>query len=881
MIRSALHCQNEQRRDLVRQKQRNGLDYLEVSEDQQQLCVHFLGPAPQNLEPANIRIEGGQVIKDIQVTHLSLDLQSDPTLDDCLQVSVDKPGDFSPYTLKVVALDAARKPTGQPHPDFDLRYSELVFSFKVDCPSDLDCKSDETCESPSSSDETAAVDINYLAKDYASFRQLILDRLALLLPDWQEHHVPDLGITLVELLAYVGDYLSYYQDAVATEAYLDTARRRISLRRHVRLVDYPMHEGCNARAWVHVRLEGDDSFPLPLSTSYFVTTLSDMPSGQALTSLNLANLPLSSYEVFEPVEKTHRILYQSHNDIRFYTWGNRECCLLSGATQATLIDGWLTANTDTTEPPNDDECGDEEPVPPPWAELNRKLSLQPGDVLILEEVLGARTGHPADANLQHRHAVCLTQVTPTIDSLRTVGELTEGEVSSAFAELPVPIVEIEWVPADALPFPFCLSAVGPAPDCELLTDITLARGNVLLVDHGRIMRDDNIGEVAEKETTAVCRAEGEAAAVTIESASFRPTIQDRPLTFRQPLPSLGEDKGNKDRLLQQNPRISLPQITLTEKDPAADVWKPVRDLLASDESDRHFVVEMDEQGQAHLRFGTGEYGKRPTSGTQFSAEYRIGNGTVGNVGAETITHLVLDDQVSGVKLTPRNPFPATGGTAPERLDEIKLFAPTAFRKELQRAITAQDYADIVMRDFPCRIQRAAAVLQWNGSWYEVLVAVDAKELGTPSAKLLTDINAHLHQFRRIGHDLRVAAAERVALHIEITVCVHPDYLRGEVKVAILKLLSDRPLPNGELGFFHPDRLTFGSHIALSSVVAVVQSVTGVQSVEITRFDRFHSRDDTVLLEGFLSLGPLEIARLDNNPNQPENGQLILTMGGGR
>ena len=38
--------------------------------------------------------------------------------------------------------------------------------------------------------------------------------------------MPDLGITLVELLAYVGDHLSYYQDAVATEAYLDTARQR-------------------------------------------------------------------------------------------------------------------------------------------------------------------------------------------------------------------------------------------------------------------------------------------------------------------------------------------------------------------------------------------------------------------------------------------------------------------------------------------------------------------------------------------------------------------------------------------------------------------------------------------------------------------------------
>src|SRR5207248_8256832 len=100
-------------------------------------------------------------------------------------------------------------------------------------------------------------EVNYLAKDYASFRQLILDRLALTMPDWQERHVPDIGIALVEVLAYVGDYLSYYQDAVATEAYLDTARQRISVRRHARLVDYLMHEGCNARAWVVIDTDTD------------------------------------------------------------------------------------------------------------------------------------------------------------------------------------------------------------------------------------------------------------------------------------------------------------------------------------------------------------------------------------------------------------------------------------------------------------------------------------------------------------------------------------------------------------------------------------------------------------------------------------------------
>ena len=78
----------------------------------------------------------------------------------------------------------------------------------------------------------------------------MLDRLAVTLPAWTERHAPDIWITLVELLAYIGDDLSYYQDAVATEAYLKTARRRVSVRRHARLVDYRLHDGCNARAWV-------------------------------------------------------------------------------------------------------------------------------------------------------------------------------------------------------------------------------------------------------------------------------------------------------------------------------------------------------------------------------------------------------------------------------------------------------------------------------------------------------------------------------------------------------------------------------------------------------------------------------------------------------
>jgi predicted phage baseplate assembly protein len=159
----------------------------------------------------------------------------------------------------------------------------------------------------------------------------------------------------------------------------------------------------------------------------------------------------------------------------------------------------------------------------------------------------------------------------------------------------------------------------------------------------------------------------------------------------------------------------------------------------------------------------------------------------------------------------RNPLPAQGGLAPEPLHEVKLFAPHAFRQRLERAITADDYAAIIMRDFP-QVQRAAAKLRWTGSWYEVLVAVDAHGLAQADSPLLDTIAGHLHRYRRIGHDVVVHPARQVPLEITLRICVLPSHLRGHVKAALLDRFSSRRQRNGRPGFFHPDKLTFGEDI---------------------------------------------------------------------
>ena len=861
----ALTCRDERRRYKVRAaKAWNGLDYLEVGDDQRELTVFFLDKAPESLE--NLRQENisirpcGPGGREVQVVGWHICRLEDDERDDCLHITVDRPGGFSSYELCLVEVDEHGRPTGKPLAGLDPRYACLEFSFKVGCPSDLDCKAERSCPP----EPRVEPEINYLAKDYAGFRQLILDRLALTLPEWKERHVPDLGIALVEVLAYVGDHLSYYQDAVATEAYLDTARRRISVRRHARLVDYPMHEGCNARTWIYVETDTDRS--LAPESFYCVTGFDAAPAaGTPLTEDDLRNVSGSLYEVFEPVagDPVRAVeLRAAHDEIRLYTWGDRECCLPRGATRATLRDEWKTAETPdaaTEQPHYGDAC--EPPPPPPDPE--RRLELRPGSLLLFEEVLGPKTGHKDDADRSHRHVVRLTRVERGVDELYNV-----------------PVLEVEWSREDALPFPLCVSAIG-GPDCKLLEPVSVARGNVFLADHGRRVFE-GLGTVPPGESEIHCEGEGRKSEVPLVPGRFNPALKNAPLTFRQPVPAHTQ-RVPASRLLAQDPRRAVPAVELSLRTPfAGSGWRVRPDLLDSGPDDLHFVAEVDDDGRAHLRFGDGETGEAPLAGTAFWARYRVGNGPAGNIGAEAIRHLVLRGvKLSGVTLKPRNPLAARGGTPPEPVAEVRLLAPCAFRGDLQRAITAEDYAKLVERDFHGRVQRAAAVLRWTGSWPEVLVVVDPLSTGEDVNRLLQEIRTALHRYRRIGHDVVVRRAVSVPLKVELLVCVQPHFLRGHVEAALLAALGNGVLPDGRRGFFHADNLTFGQGIALSRLLAAAQSVTGVESVEVQTFERFFEGANDEIEQGFLPLGPLEIARLDNDSRFPDNGRLKLTMRGGR
>ena len=804
----------------------NGIQYLEVAPGQRRLDVTFVHPldlAPAlPLTRANVEISGGTRVRDPAVTGISWH-------DNVLSVEVATAGDFSTYTLRLVAsAGVAAPPAG-----IDPALAQIAFSFKVDCASDFDCKTQQA--SPPAPGVGPVID--YLARDYQSFRRLMLDRLSALMPNWRERNPADLWVALAEAIAFRGDELSYYQDAVATEAYLGTARQRISLRRHTRLLDYAFHDGCNARAWVGFEVDAAaDGLTLPgcdpatgLGGTMLLTRLPGLPTTLASDAVKTALAAgAEAFELVAPVT-----LYSAHNGVRFHTWSDDECCLPQGATQAFL---------------RDDEAN--------------RLRLRVGDVIVLQALASTTTGLAVDADHRQRTAVRLTHVDPAapladgVSGVRGVPPLRRDPVTDQ------PFVEIAWGDGDALPFALCLSKrIGGV----LVTDMASASANVALADHGG---------TAPRADELTALPGGRVARYPLDRSAIAPlTQQSRVKIAGSDRPVLVDATASASAALACDIADVRPALAVRSEGDLRR-WNAQRDLLASDSQAAEFVVETENDGHAVLRFGDGVNGRAPLAGEGLSARLRTGNGAAGNVGAEAIGHVVTP--ISGITRV-WNPLAAAGGIDPQPLEHARLYAPQAFRRQ-ERAVTADDYATVSERE--PRVQRAVATRRWTGSWYTMFITVDRRGIDKVDAAFEDELRHFIERFRLAGHDVEIDAPRFVALDIELHVCTKPGYFAADVERRLFDVFSAERLPHGGTGLFHPDRFTFGQPVYLSAVIAAAMAVPGVDYVTPLRFQRLGRNPDNEIESGRMAMARLEIARLDNDPNAPENGRIRFDVATG-
>jgi hypothetical protein len=690
--------------------------------------------------------------------------------------------------------------------NLDPIFSQVRFSFALDTP--LPFESDQLL--PAAPVAASPPAISYLARDFASFRELILERLTVLMPEWRERSPADGMVTVAEAIADAADQLSYFQDAAATEAYLGTARRRISVRRHARLLGYQMHEGCNARTWVQVQVSG--TAPLPKGTR-LLTEVGGRPL--LVPESELPQVLVEGALVFETLHEAS--LFAEHNELTFYTWGAGELTLPVGATRATLA-GALP-------------------------------KLAAGDVLVLAARIDPHTGRQDDADPELCHAVRLRRVTVTEDAL---GDQLDGSATE--------ITEIEWYEEDALPFALTISTrIDGQPFAA-----SVALGNLVLADHGQSIAEERLAPVEQS-----------------AGRRYRPRLARRNLTHRVPYDHATACRRGAGRALVQDPGQALPALTLTGD---GGDWRLHGDLLAGNRMTRGCVVEMEGDGSARLRFGDGICGRAPAAGSVLNASYRVGNGSIGNLGRHSLGHVVVREATPPI-IGVGNPLPATGGCDPEPLQQVRLSAPLCLSDSDSGSPTSR--LTSLALSHP-QVELAATSMRWTGSWYTLVVGVKLYGGGSLDQTIIAELAALLEDSRMAGWELEIAPLQLVGLDIAMTVTAAPTCVAATVEQELLETFSDRELGDGRRGFFHPAKLGLGEPVYLSRVIATTLAVPGVVAVDYddqppkpNRFRRFGQPARGEVAAGRIRMRRLELPRVRNHPQLPEQGRIRFFMQAGR
>ena len=549
-------------------------------------------------------------------------------------------GDTSAYLLHLLGDGGTGVPTG-----FDPPLAQAPFSFTVDCPSDLDCAEPEVAQPVPA---TSPV-LDYLARDAEALRTRLIDRLSVLVPGWTDRSTADPAVMLLELFAYLGDRLAYWQDAVAVEAHLGTARRRTSVRRHARLLGYRVHEGCSAR--VLLALTTDTAVELGSGAA-----ICDTPPGPQA----LARLPVAAHDAGGVVVETRcdTKLLPDRNAIAVHAWGDPDHLLPAGSTSAFLA-----------VPTSDDPA------------------LAAGDLLVLADCPAglpdqARLGDPA-----LRFAVRLVA-----DPVEHIDALADG----------VRVLEVRWHADDALARPLRVSEPGPDGGSAVRA---VALANLVVADHGASVAAEPLVPPQP------------------DATGYRPRTARTGVAFAEPFDPVAAAGRPAGWVTAADPRSALAQLVV---DDGRQAWQARPDLVASTRLDAHLVVEPDADGVARLRFGDGVTGRAPSTQDAYTATYRVGGGSRGNVGAGQLTQWLTRADgspsfPSGATVTVWNPLPASGGTDPEDLDGVRQVAPSAFRTQL-RAVTSADHAATAQQ--VGGVQRSVARRRWTGSWYAQEVTVD-------------------------------------------------------------------------------------------------------------------------------------------------------------
>ena len=416
--------------------------------------------------------------------------------------------------------------------------------------------------------------IDYLAKDFDSFKDTMISAIENRVFGWEPTSEADLSLVLIELICAATDELSDYQDRVMNEAYIHTARKRVSMARHARLIGYHICQGHQSNTWLAIELKPGEEIKLDKSNeikqSLQVRTSTD-PQINTVYSTR-GKLPFLSHLL---------------NRFTLYTWNDANKNLKAGDASADLR--FVDENLRSKDAYN---------------ELRQLIINKELTILLIQEwkhpILGKElkdTGRKSNRQL--------LRLLSDKENTKVSFDPISGEYC----------LHITWDKRDQLKqdYQFVIDS-----NEGLITDATQFHGNLVRVYYGETKRvcfvdRNNCNSANENEYFyertkwgTICR------------------IPDSPISY------VDVYEGKKP-----NGAIA-PKTTLMVKVNGKN-WAEVIDLIHSREDNCHFIVETDEHGNSLIRFGNGINGKELPQGAEVQCEYQVGIGQEGNIGSDKLT----------------------------------------------------------------------------------------------------------------------------------------------------------------------------------------------------------------------------------------------------
>jgi Baseplate J-like protein len=306
-------------------------------------------------------------------------------------------------------------------------------------------------------------------------------------------------------------------------------------------------------------------------------------------------------------------------------------------------------------------------------------------------------------------------------------------------------------------------------------------------------------------------------------------------------------------------------VLLTQLGATIVAWNLQETLAFSRAAQNDYTVEIDENDEATVIFGDGNFGAIPPNGAQIQATYRVGGGSGGNTPANTIQTIVGAPQLALLGAQVTNSDPSTGGDDREDIQHAVQHAPAVFRS-LKRAVTGADYEALAMS-----FKGVGKVQARATGWNTVTLYIAPEGGGKVSDVLEANLKAYFEDKRMLSQVIEIADVDYVPIYVTAEIGVESYYIRSEVQTNVQQAAA------ALLAF---DNVSFGQTIYLSNFYQASETIPGVLYVNVTEFRRGDIATPAVQPSGKIALAANEVPIVPTDAAYAGGIQVVITSQGG-